>query len=157
MSKYGKNFWDADTNPTPRLVSPPASPLPALHWRKLLGSVHFSPRPPNRPKSIPLEPRHWNFNLFSGGSSIRTIDVAAGRKKNRIYVSPPSAAEVARAEAATAMQRANGKEAGSSMQASQPQAVSGTEVSQGRLTETRVAGGGTADDSYEVRCCGLLF
>ncbi|KAG2067068.1 hypothetical protein BDR04DRAFT_1144516 [Suillus decipiens] len=152
---WGKDFWD-DTHSTHHPAAPPATPLSALRWRNLLGSLRFSTRPPNTPQSIPLESRRWNFNVFSGGSSIRTVEVPAGRKKNRIYVSPPSAAEVARAEAAAAMQRANGKEAGSSTQASQPQAVSGTEVSQGRPTETRVAGGGTGDDSNEVRCCGLF-
>jgi hypothetical protein len=74
----------------------------------------------------------------------------------RIYVSPPSAAEVARAEAAAAAaaaQHANGNQAGSS---AQPQAVSGTQVSQGP-TAMQGASGGTEDVSYEVNCCGFFF
>ncbi|KAG2059904.1 WD40 repeat-like protein [Suillus hirtellus] len=133
MTKYGKDFWDADTNPTPS----PASPSSSLYWRNLFSSLPFSTRHANAPQSIPLEPRRWNFNLFPRGSSIRTVEVAAGRKKNRIYVSPPSAAELARAEAAAAAQRTNGNEAGSSTQVGQTQAVSGTQVSQGRPTETQ--------------------
>jgi hypothetical protein len=69
----------------------------------------------------------------------------------RIYVSPPSAAEVARAEAAA--QNANGNQAGSS---AQPQAVSRTQVSQGP-TETQGAGSGTGDVAYEdVSCCAFF-
>ncbi|KAG1893788.1 uncharacterized protein F5891DRAFT_762096 [Suillus fuscotomentosus] len=175
MTKYGKDFWDADTNPT----SSPASPSSSLHWRNLLSSLPFSIGHANAPQSIPLEPRRWNFNLFPRGSSISTVEVAAGRKKNRIYVSPPSAAELARAEAAAAAaaQRTNGNEAGSLTQVGQTQAVSGTQVSQGRPAEmqpgislvvpgtqvsqgqptgTQGAGGGT-EVSCEVRCCGLFF
>ncbi|KAG2067072.1 WD40 repeat-like protein [Suillus decipiens] len=137
MSKYGKDFCDGDTNPTSHSTVPRASPLSALCWRNLLS---FSPRTPNAPQSIPLEFRRWNFNLFSGGSSIRTIEVATSRKKNRIFVSPPSATELARAKATATMQRTNGNKASNSTQASQPQAVSGTEASQGRPTETQVAG-----------------
>ncbi|KAG2339016.1 WD40 repeat-like protein [Suillus weaverae] len=153
-ANYGKDFWDADTNPTPHPAASLSSKL-----RNFLDSLHFSARPSNTPQSIPLESRRWNFNLFPGGSSIPTIEVAAGRKKNRIFVSPPSGAEVARAEAAAAMQRTNGNEAGSSTQGGQPQAVRGTQVSQGRPTETETqgAGSGTGVVSYEVRCCGMFF
>ncbi|KAG2059902.1 WD40 repeat-like protein [Suillus hirtellus] len=175
-ARYGNDFWDADTNPTP----PFASPSSSLHWRNFLDSLRFSIRPPNA--SIPLQHRRWNLKLFPGGSSIRTVEVAAGRKKNRIYVSPPSAAELARAEAAAAAaaaaaQHTNGNEAGSSTQAGQPQAVSGTQASQGRPAATQPgpslvvpgtqvsqgqpigtqrAGDGT-EVSCEVRCCGLFF
>jgi hypothetical protein len=168
----GKDFWDADTNTGPRSTAPPARPLSSL-WRNLLGSLRFGTRPPNAPQSILLEPRRWNFNLFSGGSSITTVEVAAGRKKNVSDLSlllfniteinifaenfrfPPTAAEVARAEAAAAMQRPNGNEAGSSTQAGQPRAVS---ESQGRLTQMQDADGGAGDVSYEgVNCCGLFF
>ncbi|KAG2747519.1 WD40 repeat-like protein, partial [Suillus brevipes Sb2] len=146
LARYGKDFWDADTNIAPCSVAP-ASPLTALYWRNLLGSLRATTRPSNTSQSIPLEPRRWNFNLLRGGSSIPTVEVAAGRKKSRIYVSPPSAAEVARAEAAAAAaaQNANGNQAGSS---AQPQAVSGTQVSQGP-TETQGAGSGTGDVAYE--------
>ncbi|KAG2029951.1 hypothetical protein BDR03DRAFT_975299 [Suillus americanus] len=119
--------------------------------------MRFSTQPPNAPQSIPLEPRRWNFNLFSGGSSIRTAEVAAGRKKNRIYVSPPTAAELARAEAAAAVQHTNGNEAGSSTQAGQPQVLPETQVSEGRPTEPQGAGGRTGDVSYEVSCCGFRY
>jgi hypothetical protein len=75
----------------------------------------------------------------------------------RIYVSPPSAAEVARAEAAAAAHHANGNQVSSSAQVGQPQASPGTQVSQGP-TETQGAGGGTRDISYEgVNCCGFFF
>jgi len=80
LARYGKDFWDADTNTGPRSTAPPARPLSSL-WRNLLGSLRFGTRPPNAPQSILLEPRRWNFNLFSGGSSITTVEVAAGRKK----------------------------------------------------------------------------
>lgn len=63
---------------------------------------------------------------------------------------------MARAKAAAEMQRANGNEAGSSTQPIQSQVVPGTEVPQGRLTETQDSSGGTGDISYEVRCCGLF-
>lgn len=85
------------------------------------------------------------------------MEVATGRKKNRIFVSPPSATELARAKAAAAMQRTNGNKASNSTQASQPHAVSGTEASQGRPTETQVAGGEMVDVSYEVSCCEFFF
>ncbi|KAG2742146.1 WD40 repeat-like protein [Suillus brevipes Sb2] len=157
LAKYGKDFWDADTNTEPRSAASPARPSFAHHWRNFL---QLSTQP-NAPQSIPLEPRRRNFNLLRGSSSIRTVEVAAGRKKNRIYVSPPSAAEVARAEAtaAAAAQHANGNQAGSSAQAGQPQPVSGTQVSQGRPTETvtQASSGGTGDTSYEVNCCGFFF
>ncbi|KAG1808984.1 WD40-repeat-containing domain protein [Suillus subaureus] len=82
LTKYGNDFWDAGINPTSHPAAPPVHPSSFLRWRDLLGSLHFSTRPPNGPQSIPLEPRRWNFNLFSGGSSIRSVDVPAGRKKN---------------------------------------------------------------------------
>ncbi|KAG2339000.1 WD40 repeat-like protein [Suillus weaverae] len=154
MTKYGKDFWDADTNTAPH---PTASPSSKLRWRNLFDSLRFSTQSRDAPQSIPLEPRRQNSNLFPGGSSIPTIEVAAGRKKKRIYVSPPSAAEVARAEAAVAMQRPNGNEAGSSTQAAQPQAVPVTQASQGQPTETQGAGGGMGDVSYEVNCCAFFF
>jgi hypothetical protein len=168
----GNDFWGADTNTAHRPAAP-ASPSSALRWRDLFSSLRVSTRPLNTPQSIPLEPRRWNFNLFPGGSSTRTVEVAAGRKKKvsgsqsllmisfeiiyaqRIFIAPPTAAEVARAEAAADMQRANGNEAGSSTQPSQ--VVSGTDVPQGRLTETRDSSCGTGDVAYEVRCCGLFF
>ncbi|KIK42312.1 hypothetical protein CY34DRAFT_153813 [Suillus luteus UH-Slu-Lm8-n1] len=160
LAKYGKDFWDADTNIAPCPVAP-ASPLTALHWRNFLGSLRTSTQPPDASQLISVEPRHWNFNFLRRGSSTRTVEVAAGRKRQRIYVAPPSAAEVARAEAAAAAaaQHANGNQAGSSAQASQPQAVSGTQVSQGRPTEivTQASSGGTGDTSYEVSCCGFFF
>ncbi|KAG1860949.1 hypothetical protein F4604DRAFT_1957684 [Suillus subluteus] len=140
LAKYGKDFWDADINTVPHRAAPPARPSSSLHWRSLLGSLRFSTRPADAPQPIPLQPRHWNSSLFPVGSSVRTIDVAAGRKKNRIAIAPPTAAELAAAEAAAAMQHLNGNEAGSSMQPGQPQAVLGTQVSQGRPTETQGAG-----------------
>ncbi|KAG2747557.1 WD40 repeat-like protein [Suillus brevipes Sb2] len=153
LARYGNDFWDADTNTEPRSAASPARPSFAHRWRDFL---RFCTRP-NAPQSIPLEPRWWNFNLLKGGSSIRPVEVAAGRKKKRIYVSPPSAAEVARAEAAAAAtaQHANGNHAGSSAQAGQAPIVSGIQVSQG---PTEMQGGGTGDVSYEgVSCCGFFF
>ncbi|KAG2339003.1 hypothetical protein BDR05DRAFT_1003685 [Suillus weaverae] len=151
----GKDFWDADTNTAPRST---ASPLSSLRWGNLFDSLRFSAQSGDAPQSIQLAPRRRNFNLFPGGSSIPTVEVAAGRKKKRIYVAPPSAAEVARAEAAAAMQRPNGNEAGSSTQAGQPQAVPATQTSQEQPAETQGAGGGTGDVSYEgVSCCGFFF
>ncbi|KIK36813.1 hypothetical protein CY34DRAFT_491652 [Suillus luteus UH-Slu-Lm8-n1] len=154
LAKYGNDFWDADTNAEPRSTAFPARPSFSHRWRDIL-RVSTGP---NAPQSIPLEPRRWNFNLSRGGSSIRTVEVAAGRKKNRIYVSPPSAAEVARAKAAAAAaaQHANGNQPGSSAQVGQPQAVSGTQVSQGPK-ETQGAGGATGDVSYEGASCWAFF
>ncbi|KAG2751030.1 hypothetical protein P692DRAFT_20728923, partial [Suillus brevipes Sb2] len=83
---------DADTNTKPRSAASPASPS-VVH--RLPDFLRFSTRP-NAPQSIPLETWHWNLILFRGGRSIPTVQVAAGRKKNRIFVSPPSAAEAAR-------------------------------------------------------------
>ncbi|KAG1808979.1 uncharacterized protein BJ212DRAFT_1381776 [Suillus subaureus] len=175
LAKYGKNFWDADTSTAPCHAAPPASSSTSLHWRSLFGSLRFSTRSADAPQSIPLQPRRWNFNLFSVGNSVRTIGVAAGRKKNasgfhrsfliswkfihlqRIAIAPPTAAELAAAEAAAAMQHTNGNKAGSSTPPGQPQALLGTQVSQGRPTETQGAGGETGKVSYEVRCCGLFF
>ncbi|KAG2752847.1 WD40 repeat-like protein [Suillus brevipes Sb2] len=169
-AKYGKDFFADHSN---RPTASPANPS-FLNWRSLfsstgaprpspreyrhrnfLNSLHFT-TPPNAPQSISLQPRRRNFNLFPGGSSIPTVEVAAGRKKNRIYVSPPSAAELARAEAAAAAQHANSNQASSSAQVGQPQASPGTQVSQGP-TETQGAGGGMGDVSYEVNCCGFFF
>ncbi|KAG2757559.1 WD40 repeat-like protein [Suillus brevipes Sb2] len=170
-AKYGKDFFADHSN---RPTASPANPS-FLNWRSLfsstgaprpspreyrhrnfLNSLHFT-TPPNAPQSLSLQPRRRNFNLFPGGSSIPIVEVAAGRKKNRIYVSPPSAAELARAEAAAAAQHANGNQASSSAQVGQPQASPQTQVSQGP-TETQGAGGGTGDVSYEgVNCCGFFF
>ncbi|KIK38936.1 hypothetical protein CY34DRAFT_364355 [Suillus luteus UH-Slu-Lm8-n1] len=153
MAKYGKDFWDADANTESRSAASPASPSVAHRWRNFL---RFTDRP-NAPQSRPPETRHWGFNLSRGGSSIPTVEVAAGRKKNRIFVSPPSAAEVARAEAAAAAEHANGNHAGSPTQGGQPQAVPVTQVSQGP-TQAQGAGGGTGDVSYEgMSCCGFSF
>ncbi|KAG2031153.1 hypothetical protein BDR03DRAFT_973177 [Suillus americanus] len=56
------------------------------------------------------------------------------------------------------MQTTNGSEAGNSTQAGQPQAVPGTQVSQGRPTETQGTRSGTEHISYEgVSCCGFFF
>ncbi|KAG2737760.1 hypothetical protein P692DRAFT_20883245 [Suillus brevipes Sb2] len=78
LAKYGKDFWDADTNTEPRSTASPARPSFTHRWRDFL---RLSTRP-NTPQSIPLEPRRWNFNFLRGGSSISTVEVAAGRKKN---------------------------------------------------------------------------
>ncbi|KAG2065994.1 WD40 repeat-like protein [Suillus decipiens] len=157
MMKYGNEFWDANTNSTPHPAAP-GNPLSSLHWRNFLGSLRLITRLPNTPQSIPLQPRRWNSSLFPVRNSIRTIDVAAGRKKNRIFVSPPTAAEMARAKATGTVQHTNGSQAGSSTQSSQPQAALGIQVSQGRQTETVAQGssGGTREVSCEVRCCGLF-
>ncbi|KAG2033867.1 hypothetical protein BDR03DRAFT_966321 [Suillus americanus] len=56
------------------------------------------------------------------------------------------------------MQCTDGSEAGNSTQAGQPQAVPGTQVSQGRPTETQGTSSGTEHISYEgVSCCGFFF
>jgi hypothetical protein len=79
----GNDFFADHSN---RRIAPPANSS-LLHWRSLVGSFQFSARPtdvprPNAPESISLQPRRWNFNFFPGGSSIPTLEVAAGRKKN---------------------------------------------------------------------------
>ncbi|KAG1741143.1 hypothetical protein EDB19DRAFT_1828262 [Suillus lakei] len=74
--------------------------------------------------------------------STRTVDVAAGRKKNRIAVAPPTAAELA-----AAMQRASDNEAGSSTQQRQP--APGTQGSQGRPTEKQGSSGNAGEIVYE--------
>jgi hypothetical protein len=67
-------------SPAPPTTSPPITTTTSLahRWRDFL---HSSTQP-NTPQSIPLEPRRRNFNLLRGSSSIRTVEVAAGRKKN---------------------------------------------------------------------------
>ncbi|KAG2743661.1 WD40 repeat-like protein [Suillus brevipes Sb2] len=138
-ARYGKDFFADHSN---RPTAPQAN-TSLLNWRGLFSST-------DAPRSSPRESRQR-------GSSIPTVEVAAGRKKNRIYVSPPSAAEVARAEAAAAAQHANANQASSSAQVGQPQASPGTQVSQGP-TGTQGVGGGTGDVSYEgVSCCGFFF
>ncbi|KAG2067070.1 hypothetical protein BDR04DRAFT_1120707 [Suillus decipiens] len=132
MLKYGKDFWDADTNSTHRPAAPPATQLSALRWRNLLSSLHFSTRPPNGPQSIPLESRRWNFNFFSGGSSIRTVNVPLAQDEDRIGITPETDAEVA-----AAMQRTNSDAVGSSTQPGRPRAVSGTQISEGQPTGTQ--------------------
>ncbi|KAG2737701.1 hypothetical protein P692DRAFT_201578598 [Suillus brevipes Sb2] len=91
-AKYGKDFFADHSN---RPTAPPAN-TSFLNWRSLFSSTH-APRPspresrhrnllnslPNAPQSISLQPRRRNFNLFPGGSSIPTVEVAAGRKKNK--------------------------------------------------------------------------
>ncbi|KAG1839754.1 hypothetical protein DFJ58DRAFT_748933 [Suillus subalutaceus] len=68
----------------------------------LLGPIHFGTRPANTLQPIPCQSRQWNFTLFPRGTSSRIINVAPGRKKNRIAIAPPTKAELD-----AAMQRAN--------------------------------------------------
>ncbi|KAG1819539.1 uncharacterized protein BJ212DRAFT_1341508 [Suillus subaureus] len=149
FAKYGKDFWDADTNTAPCRAATPVNLLSSLHWRSLFGSLRFSTRSADTLQSIPLQPRHWNFNLFPVGSSIRTVD--------RIAIAPPTTAELAAAEAAAAMRPTNGNKAGSSTPPGQPRALPRTQVSQGQPAKTQGAGSEMGEVSYEVRCCGLLF
>jgi hypothetical protein len=67
-------------SPAPPTTSPPITTTTSFAHRSR-DSLHFSTQP-NTPQSIPLEPRRRNFNLLRGSSSIRTVEVAAGRKKN---------------------------------------------------------------------------
>ncbi|KAG0696413.1 hypothetical protein DFH29DRAFT_1072085 [Suillus ampliporus] len=97
-----------------------------------------------------LQPRRWNFSLFSVGTSSRPVDVAPARDEDRYGIAPESDAE-----AAAAMQRMNGNEADSSTHPGQP--VAGVQGPQGRPTETQGSTGGTGEVSYEVKCCGLFF
>lgn len=62
----------------------------------------------------------------------------------------------AEAAAAAAAQHGNGNQSGSSAQVGQPQAVPGTQVSQGP-TETQGADGATGDVSYEGASCWAFF
>jgi WD40 repeat protein len=149
LSTYGEDFWGTDPTHT-RAASPVNSS--ALRWRNFLGLLRFSIRPANTPQSIPTRARRRNFNLFPVGNSIRTVDVAAGKKKQRIAISPPTAAELA-----AAMQRQSGNNTGSSTQPGQPQTMPGTQLPQGQPTVAQGASGGMEEVSCEVRCCSLFF
>ncbi|KAG2060083.1 WD40 repeat-like protein [Suillus hirtellus] len=61
---------------------------------------HFGTRPVIASQPIEQQSRHWNFNfkLFSGGHSTRTIDVAFAQDENRIGIVPESDAEVSQLE-----------------------------------------------------------
>ncbi|KAG2747522.1 WD40 repeat-like protein [Suillus brevipes Sb2] len=146
----GKDFFDTDTNPAHRPAAP-ASPSFGLRWRKFFGSLHFGTRPAHAPQSVPLEPQRWNFRSFPVGISRRSVIVAPCRDEDRYGITPETDAE-----AAAAMQRTNSNEPGSSTQPGQPQAVAGTQVSQGQPTGMQDSSGGTGAVSCEVRCCGLF-
>ncbi|KIK39402.1 hypothetical protein CY34DRAFT_337604 [Suillus luteus UH-Slu-Lm8-n1] len=152
-ARYGNDFFSDDANHAPH-YAPPASSSSLVRWRHLLGPIRFGTRPANVLQTIPREPRQWNFTLFSVGGSNRIVDVAPGRKKNRIAIAPPTKAELD-----AAIQRANGNEADGSMRPGQ--LVPGIQGSQGRptqiQTQTQGSAGVTEVDSYEVNCCGLLF
>ncbi|KAG2034048.1 hypothetical protein BDR03DRAFT_1013782 [Suillus americanus] len=85
----GNDFFGNDANRAPR-YAPPGSPSSPIRWRHLLSPIHF-------------------------GASSRIVDVAPGRKKNRIAIAP-----LTKAELDAAMQRANGNEADGSMRPGQP-------------------------------------
>ncbi|KAG0697088.1 WD40-repeat-containing domain protein [Suillus ampliporus] len=150
LAKYGDDFWGNDMNRTLRRGGPPASSSSSLHWRSLFGSLRFSVRPTDAPQPISLQPRHWNFDLFSVGRSGHPVDVAPARDEDRYGIAPETDAE-----AAAAMQRTNGNEAGSSTHPGQP--VAGVQGPQERPTEIQGSTGGTGEVSYEVNCCGLFF
>ncbi|KAG2341988.1 WD40 repeat-like protein [Suillus weaverae] len=145
-ARYGNDFFGSESD----CAVPPISPPSLIRWRRLLSSIHFGTRPANLSQPVERQSQHRNFNLFSRGNSSHTVEVAPGRKKNRIAISPPSKAEVD-----AAMQRINGNQTNSSTQPGQPAA--GAQESQARPTETQQSIGETGEVSYEVSCCGFFF
>ncbi|KAG2054289.1 hypothetical protein BDR06DRAFT_420679 [Suillus hirtellus] len=150
LARYGKDFRDTDTNTKPRPAAPARSSS-SLRWRNSLRLLHFSIRPSSASQSISLQPRRRNFDFFSGESSKHTVDVAVGHKKHRNLVSPPSATELARGEAAAVVQHPNRNEAGLSTQRGQSQAVLAVHFSRWEYATK----GLTCEEvtSVEYQCC----
>ncbi|KAG1803346.1 WD40-repeat-containing domain protein [Suillus subaureus] len=136
VGRYGNDFFGNDTNSAP---APPASPSSLL--RSLFGSLRVGTRPPDSLRSMPREPRHWNFNLFPVRISRRTVFVSPARDEDRYGITPESDAE-----AAAAMQRTDGNETTSSAQPGQPAA--GVQGSQERPIEAQGSSGGTGEVYY---------
>ncbi|KAG2342734.1 WD40 repeat-like protein [Suillus weaverae] len=140
----GKDFFGNESDRAPRHATPPASSSSIIPWRRWLSSMYLGTRPANASQPVERQSRHWNFNLFSGGNSGRTVEVAPGRKKDRYAIAPPSKAEVD-----AAMQRVNGNQANSSMPPGQ--AAAGVQASQVGPVQTQAQGstGGAEIILYE--------
>jgi len=127
----------------------------------LFYSLRFNRRPVDAVQPPPPQSRHRNFSLFTGQTSVPTVDVAPAQDVERYGIAPPTEAEVAAAMAA-ALQQVNGNAVDG--QTSQGQAVVGVQGSQvatqGPLTQIAQGQHSTADTGepvFAIGCCGFVF
>ncbi|KAG2059750.1 hypothetical protein BDR06DRAFT_673694 [Suillus hirtellus] len=130
LARYDNDFFGNESDHAYHRATPVASQSSLIRWRCSLSSIHFGTRPVNAPQPIERQSQQWNvgFKLFSGGRSMRTIDVPLAQDENRIGIVPESDAE-----AATAMQRTNSHQADSSTQSGQ---LAGAQPSQAQPIQT---------------------
>ncbi|OJA14358.1 hypothetical protein AZE42_13324 [Rhizopogon vesiculosus] len=87
----GDDFWGNDTNRTPRHSAPLPDPYPR---RNLFDFLRFNRGPVDASQPLPLQPRPRNFSLFTGRTSVPTVDVApaqdveVSRLLSSIFASP---------------------------------------------------------------------
>ncbi|KAG2054103.1 WD40 repeat-like protein [Suillus hirtellus] len=148
-ARYGNNFFGDESDYVSRRAAPPTSPSSLIRWRCLLSSIHVGTRPVNASQPIERRSRHWNFDfkLFSGGHSMRTVDVPLAQDEDRYGIVPETDAE-----AAAAMQRTNSIQTNSATQSGQP---AGAQPIQ---TQAQGSNGGAEDFVHTgVTCCGWFF
>ncbi|KAG2050092.1 WD40 repeat-like protein [Suillus hirtellus] len=154
LARYGNDFFGNESDHTSRRVAPAASSSSLIHWRRFISSIHFGTRPANASQLMERHSRHWNFNfnLFFGGHSMRTVDVPLAQDEDRYGIVPETDAE-----AAAAMQRTNTNQANSATQSGQP---TGPQPSQVQPIQMQAQGStnGAEDFVYNgVSCCGFFF
>lgn len=153
LTKYGNDFFRNESDHAPRRTAPPASSLSLIHWRHLLNSIHFGTRPANASQPIERQSRHWNFNLFPGGNSMHTVNVAPARDEDRYGITPESDAE-----AAAAMHRTDGSDIDNSTQPGRSEVGAHTFHGRPIYTQAQDSTGRAETILYEgVSCCGFFF
>ncbi|OJA21183.1 hypothetical protein AZE42_11128 [Rhizopogon vesiculosus] len=156
---YGDGLWGNDTNGTPHHsgLLPDSSP----HRRNLFDFLRFNLRPVDASRPLLPQPCRRNFSLFTGRTSLPTVDIAPAQDVERHATAPPTEAEVAAAMAA-ALQQASRNAVDNPMSQGQPAAgVQGSQVvTQGPLMQIAQEQHSLADTGepvFAIGCCGFVF
>ncbi|OAX35141.1 WD40 repeat-like protein [Rhizopogon vinicolor AM-OR11-026] len=157
LPRYGDDFWGNDTNRTPHRSAPFPEPSPPR--RNLFDFLRFNLRPVETSQPLPLQPRHRNFSLFTGRTSVPTVVVAPARDEDRYGIAPPTDAEVAAAMAAALQQASDNAVDSQTLQGQAAAVTQGSQVvTQGqpsRLTPGQNFSPGIEEPSYAIGCCGF--
>ncbi|OAX31409.1 hypothetical protein K503DRAFT_787843, partial [Rhizopogon vinicolor AM-OR11-026] len=157
LPRYGDDFWGNDTNRTPHRSAPLPEPSPPR--RNLFDFLRFNLRPVETSQQLPLQSRRRNFSLFTGRTSVPTVDVAPARDEDRYGISPPTDAEVAAAMVAALQQASGSAVDGQTLQGQAAAVVQGSQVVTQRqpsqLTPGQKISPGIEEPSYAIACCGF--
>ncbi|OAX39332.1 hypothetical protein K503DRAFT_865484 [Rhizopogon vinicolor AM-OR11-026] len=154
LERCGDDFWRNNTNRAPHRSAPSTGPPPR---RNLFDFLRFNVQPVGASQPLPLQPRRRNFSLFTGRTSVPTVDIAPAQDVEIYGIAPPTEAEVV-ATMAAALQQASGKAVdGQRHRAKLQRWLKGLKSlpNDNRLRVQRRHPPGVEEPSYEIGCCGF--